>query len=77
MKGINKKAFKVIERIIKICNNPNSPDGNRVSFTKDFGGPALTVSVGNGHFHTYPMATTTEEFIEYLYNNLKDEEESE
>lgn len=73
-KGINRKAFKCFERIVEICNS-GGPDGTRVSFTKDFGGAALTVSVGNGHHHTYPTVNSTEELIEYLYNNLQMEDE--
>lgn len=61
------RAVKVFERIIELANA-----GHEIRFSEDFGTPALTVGVGKTHFHTYPVVTSTEEFIDYLYNNLKE-----
>jgi len=56
-------AAKLFERIIKLTN-----EGKTVTFTDTFGDGELTVIVGDDHFHI--EVESTEDFIEYCYNNL-------
>jgi hypothetical protein len=71
----DEKSAAILRKVVEVCNTraDEDPTGAVVSFGPDWGGNALTVSIGEKHTHVGQSDGSFENLVDRLYKCLVEE----